>query len=147
MAAGFGRSAQNRWQRFYSPRNLRIVRTVSVFIMRYPVACLLALIFAVARAPAAPTAEPPREWIDPDTGHRVIRLSDEPGTASLYFHQNAYSPDGKKLVVTTPHGISTITLATRAIDEVVSGKVNVIVVGRQSGDVYYSRRQDDGVWI
>jgi len=89
----------------------------------------------------------PREWIDPDTGHRIVRLSDEPGTASLYFHQNAYSPDGKKLVVTTPHGISTITLATRAIEEVVAGRVNVIVVGRKSGDVYYSRREDGAVWI
>jgi len=29
--------------------------------------------------------QPPREWIDPDTGHRVIRLSEEPGSASLYF--------------------------------------------------------------
>ena len=36
-------------------------------------------------------AEPPREWIDPDTGHRVVRLSDEPGSQSLYFHQNAYT--------------------------------------------------------
>ena len=38
----------------------------------------------------------PREWIDPDTGHRVVRLSDEPGSQSLYFHQYAYTPDGKK---------------------------------------------------
>jgi len=60
--------------------------------------------------------------IDPDTGHRVIRLSREDGTASLYFHQNAYSADGKKLVVTNPHGIATIDLATRAIDQVVEGR-------------------------
>src|SRR5689334_5625716 len=38
--------------------------------------------------------EPPTEWIDADTGHRVVRLSKEPGSASLYFHQNAYTPDG-----------------------------------------------------
>ena len=119
--------------------------------MRYPVACLVALSFAAARAlgadAPAPAAEPPREWIDAATGHRVVRLSDEPGTASLYFHQNAYSPDGRKLVVTTPHGISTITLATRAIEEVVVGKVSVIVVGHKSGDVYYSKRAEDGNWI
>ena len=30
---------------------------------------------------AAAQQQPPREWIDPDTGHRVIRLSDEPGSA------------------------------------------------------------------
>lgn len=33
---------------------------------------------------AAPADDPPREWIEPATGHRVIRLSDQPGTASLY---------------------------------------------------------------
>ncbi len=87
--------------------------------------------------------EPPREWIDPDTGHRIIRLSNEPGTLSLYFHQNAYSPDQKKLVVTTPSGISTIDLATHAIDPVVNERVNVMVVGRKSGDVYYSKRDGE----
>lgn len=43
----------------------------------------------------------PTEWIDPDTGHRVIRLSREDGTQSLYFNQNAYTADGKKLIVST----------------------------------------------
>ncbi|MGN6124062.1 MAG: hypothetical protein ACTHOJ_14035 [Sphingomonas oligoaromativorans] len=31
-------------------------------------------------------ADIPREWIDPDTGHRIVRLSDEPGSSSLYFN-------------------------------------------------------------
>jgi oligogalacturonide lyase len=86
---------------------------------------------------SAAAQEPPREWIDPDTGHRVIRLSDEPGSASLYFHQNAYTPDGSKLIITTPTGLSTINLKTRAIEKVVDGRVNVIVTGRKSGDIYY----------
>ena len=97
--------------------------------------------------PALAATEPSREWIDPDTGHRVVRLSDEPGTASLYFNQNAYSPDGKKIVVTTHHGISTIELATRKIEPVVEGEVRVIVVGRKSGDVYFSKWQDGKNWI
>lgn len=83
--------------------------------------------------------EPPREWIDPDTGHRVIRLSDEPGSASLYFHQNAYTPDGEKLIITTPTGLSTINLKTRAIERVVEGRVNVIITGHKTGQVYYVR--------
>lgn len=81
--------------------------------------------------------EIPREWIDPDTGHRVIRLSDEPGSASLYFHQNPYTPDGQKLIITTPTGLSSINLKTRAIEKVVEGRVNVIIVGRKTGQVYY----------
>src|SRR6267378_4460699 len=83
--------------------------------------------------------EIPREWIDPDTGHRVIRLSDEPGSQSLYFHQNAYTPDGEKLIITTPTGLSTINLKTRAIEKVVDGRVNVIITGRKTGNVYYTK--------
>ena len=67
----------------------------------------------------------------------MIRLSREPGSASLYFHQNAYTPDGKKLIITTPSGVSTIDLATHEIQQVVEGKVAVIVAGRKSGDIYY----------
>ena len=62
----------------------------------------LIVLHCFAAAALAQTTEPPREWIDPDTGHRVIRLSDEPGSASLYFHQNPYTPDGQKLIITTP---------------------------------------------
>src|SRR3954462_10297918 len=83
------------------------------------------------------TEPPPREWVDPETGHRVVRLSEEPGSASLYFHQNAYTPDGEKLIITTPTGLSTINLKTRAIERVVEGRVNVIVTGRKTGQIYY----------
>jgi oligogalacturonide lyase len=83
--------------------------------------------------------QPPTEWIDPDTGHKVIRLSTEPGTASLYFHQNAYSADGRKLLVTSPSGLSAIDLQTRAVEKIVEGRVNVIVTGRKTGHIYYTR--------
>ena len=83
--------------------------------------------------------EPPREWIDPDTGHRVVRLSDEPGSQSLYFHQNAYTPDGAKLIIATPTGLATIDLKTRAIEKVVDGRVNLIMTGRKTGQAYYVR--------
>ena len=103
---------------------------------------LLPVLCVALTLPVLAAEEPPREWIDPDTGHRVVRLSDEPGTASLYFTQNAYSPDGKKIVVETRHGISTIDLATRKTESVVEGRGRVIVVGRKSGDVYYSKQED-----
>lgn len=87
----------------------------------------------------AQQAEVPREWIDQDTGHRVVRLSDEPGSQSLYFHQNAYTPDGQKLIITTPTGLSTIDLKTRAIEKIVEGRVGIIIVGKKTGQVYYTR--------
>jgi oligogalacturonide lyase len=90
-------------------------------------------------------AELPTEWIDASTGHRVIRLSREDGTQSLYFNQNAYTADGKKLIVTTAGGgIATITLATREVRPLVAGPVSVLVAGRKTGDVYYTKRPAGG---
>ena len=108
---------------------------------------IFAVLGVALALPVLAAEEPPREWIDPATGHRVVRLSDEPGTASLYFHQHAYSPDGRKIVVTTPKGISTIELATRRIEPVVAGEVRVMVVGPKSGDVYYTKKEEGTAWI
>src|SRR5258708_2492366 len=80
---------------------------------------------------------PEKSWIDPDTGHRIVRLTEEPGSASLYFNQNGYTADGKKMVYTTPNGISVFDLSTHDAKPVVIGRVRVIVTGRKSQNVYY----------
>jgi len=90
-------------------------------------------------APAAWSEEPPVTWIDPDTGHRVVRLTKEKGSASLYFNQNGYTADGKRLVYTTPDGISVLNLETKATRQVVSGRVRMIDAGRKHQRVYYLR--------
>jgi oligogalacturonide lyase len=54
----------------------------------------------------AASAGSPVEWIDPDTGHRVIRLSTEPDSRTLYFHDNSYTPQGDKLIFDTPSGVA-----------------------------------------
>jgi oligogalacturonide lyase len=52
-----------------------------------PLLFLLSLIFAPAQADSGACAPaPPSDWIDPATGHRVIRLSGDGGGSSLYFH-------------------------------------------------------------
>src|SRR5438876_3694795 len=110
------------------------------FISLFPLILIpLSLCFIPRLTQAQGSKEIPREWIDPDTGHRVIRLSDEPGSASLYFHQNPYTPDGQKLIITTPNGLSAINLKTRAIEKIVDGRVGVLIVGRKTGQVYYTR--------
>lgn len=83
--------------------------------------------------------EPPREWIEPETGHRVVRLSNEPGSSSLYFHQYPFSADGKKMVFTTREGLEAVNLETREVERLVDGRVQVLVAGRKTGDVYYVR--------
>lgn len=100
--------------------------------------CLLMLLLAAPLMAQQPTlTEPPLEWIELETGHRVIRLSREAGTASLYFHQNAYTANGDKLVVTTPKGISTIELKTGKIEQIVEGRASSLVIGRKTRQVFY----------
>jgi oligogalacturonide lyase len=82
-------------------------------------------------------ADPPKSWVDADTGHRIVRLTDEPGSASLYFNQNGYTADGLKMVYTTPGGISVLDLKTHETKPVVEGRVRVIVTGRKTQQVYY----------
>lgn len=88
----------------------------------------------------------PKTWIDPDTGHRVVRLTDQPGSASLYFNDNAYTPDGKEMVYTTPDGISVLDLETFKTRPVVNGRVRVVVAGRKSRQVYYIKFDDHALY-
>jgi oligogalacturonide lyase len=107
----------------------------SVFRAGLVASCWLGL-----TAAAWAQGDPPVDWIDAKTGHRVVRLSREPGSASLYFHQYPYSADGKKLIFTAPSGLWTVNLETRELDQVVEGRVETLLTGFKSGDVYYIRR-------
>src|SRR5262249_25589011 len=84
-------------------------------------------------------SDPPTSWVDPDTGHRVVRLTTDPDSASLYFNQHGYTADGKRLVYTTPNGISTLDLTTHQTKQVVTGKVRMIEAGRKTSRLYYVR--------
>jgi oligogalacturonide lyase len=84
-------------------------------------------------------AEPPASWIDSDTGHRVVRLTDEPGSGSLYFNQNGYTAGGKAVIFTSPQGISVLDLATRTAKRVVEGRARVIEAGRKTQTIYYTQ--------
>jgi oligogalacturonide lyase len=113
--------------------------------------CSIALALAalaLLRGPASAAAEtsgasargtPPLEWVEPVTGHRVVRLSTEPGTRSLYFHQNSFTPDGRFVIASSPAGIFAIELATRRNQLIVPGKSTPLFVGRKSGLVYFAR--------
>jgi oligogalacturonide lyase len=97
-----------------------------------------------ANAQSGEPPVPPREWVDPDTDHRVIRLTEDSGGASLYFHQNGYTASGDKLVITTRAGLSAINLKTRKVEPLVEGRASNVVVGRKTRQVFYIK--DDTVY-
>ena len=86
------------------------------------------------------------DWIDPDTGHRVVQLSTEPGSESLYFNLNPFTPDGKRMVISASNGISIVNLETRAVEKIIEGRVHIIMVGRKTGRIYFGETKiADGV--
>jgi len=92
--------------------------------------------------------ELPLSWVDSDTGHRVHRLTREPGSSSLYFNVNAYTPDGRHMVYVTPdRGLGVIELQSFTARPLVPGPVGggpgAVVVGRKTGTVYYFKREND----
>jgi oligogalacturonide lyase len=90
------------------------------------------------------TDEPRTDWIDPDTGHRIIRLSTEPGSQTLYFHDNAYTPDGDKYVFSSPSGIMLIDVTTLGKSppkpELVVPSAGGAYAARRTREIYFSRR-------
>ncbi len=116
---------------------------------------LLLALAAASFAPAAfaqPAATPtppvmdtttPSDWIDPDTGHRIIRLSPEPGSSTLYFHDNSYSPQGDKYIFNSPSGIMMVDISKLGSTP---PKADVAVAGgrgsymaRRTREVYFTR--------
>lgn len=95
------------------------------------------LLLSTVVGAVAQKTEPPREWIDPDTGHRVVRLSDEDGSASFYFHQNGYTADGEKLVFSNSKGLATYNFRTKKIEQIVEGRASSVIVGKKTRKAFY----------
>jgi oligogalacturonide lyase len=97
--------------------------------------CLLAFGIAALTLRAQPA---PRSWVDPETGHRVIQLSEDVNTASLYFTQYAYCASGTKVIMVTREEIMLVTLATGQIEHLYKGSnFRVIQAGAKSGKIYF----------
>jgi oligogalacturonide lyase len=79
----------------------------------------------------------PTEWVDADTGHRVVQLSTEPGSESLYFNLNPFTPDGQRMVITTTNGIAVVNLQTHTVENIIAGRAHIIMVGHKTGQIYF----------
>jgi len=99
---------------------------------------------------------PPLSWVDKDTGHRIHRLTDEPGSSGFYFNVNAYSPDGKLMAYDAPEGIRVLDLTTMKTRLLVANPprpagvtpgtpgwyrsgIRAIVVGRKTNSVFFTK--------
>lgn len=108
---------------------------------------LLAFAFAglLASQLRAATSESslPNDWIDPDTGHRIIRISTEPDSASFYFHQEMFTPQGDKMVFDTPSGIAVADVKALKFGppkiQILVSNVSAIETARRTRDVYFRR--------
>ena len=104
-------------------------------------AVALSLVIYLVASPAARAEdEPPAEWIEPQTGHRVVRLSREPGSASLYFHQ--YALLGRRQEAGYHHAQRDFRQSTwkrETSSRSCAAACAVLVTGRKTGDVYYMR--------
>jgi oligogalacturonide lyase len=97
--------------------------------------CFLSLALALSWSIAG-ADEPPREWVEPATGHRVVRLDDD-GASSFYFHQNGFTATGDKLVLSRRGGLVVLDWKTRKIKPLVEGSAFGVVVGKNTRQVYY----------
>jgi oligogalacturonide lyase len=106
----------------------------------------------VARTSAAesPAGAPlPSDWIDPQTGHRVIRLSPDTGGSTLYFHDHRYTPEGDKMIIRGVGGIGTVDLSTLGQTppkfEMVLPNVNPIATAWRTREAYYIDREGNSL--
>jgi oligogalacturonide lyase len=109
---------------------------------------LAGLLCALSMASTHAPDDPRTDWIDPVTGHRIIRLSIEPGSQSLYFHDNAYSPEGDRYVFSSPSGIMLLDLTTLGRQppkpELAVASAAGAYMARRSREVYFTRRGAGG---
>ncbi len=107
----------------------------------------LAFLLAIFANRCLLAADIPSDWIDPDTWHRIIRLTDDNGGRTLYFHDNSYTPQGDKLIFNTPKGVAVVDITQLGVAppqmKIISQDGNAIMA-RRTREVYVGRSQGGG---
>jgi oligogalacturonide lyase len=83
----------------------------------------------------------PKDWVDGATGHRIVRLTGDAGGSTLYFHDNAFSPEGNTLMFNTPSGIAIVDVAKIGSEglepQIVAPAVRGGYFSRRTREIYY----------
>ncbi len=110
---------------------------------RFRATALLVMELIQSNLPGIAATNSPTDWVDPDTGHRIIRLSDKADSSSLYFHQNSFTPEGDKVIFDTPDGIAAADLTTLGRQppklDIVVPHGRALAVARKTREVYFNR--------
>ncbi|HVU33618.1 MAG TPA: oligogalacturonate lyase family protein [Opitutaceae bacterium] len=121
--------------------------------MRISLTFLLLACLVIPLSAAEPSAREGlrSDWIDPTTGHRIIRLSPDEGGSSLYFHQHSYTPQGDKIVINTRAGVMTVDLTNLGNgpikrELVGPGVRGLIATAWRTREAYYRRWGDNTIY-
>lgn len=106
----------------------------------------ISVIFAISTSPLVlAQGEIIKEWIDSETGHRVIKVTDEPYSTLPYFTSNSVSADKKFMAYSSPKGLHLIdlqTFATRIIVPRSGADLRIVEMGRESSRLYFVIRRE-----
>lgn len=91
------------------------------------------------RFSSSPKETIPKQWIDPISKKTIIRLSETDDSKSLYFHDNAFTHDGRFMIMDTPKGIGLYDFQTHNYSLLIEGAYEVIMVSRRK-PVCYARK-------
>jgi oligogalacturonide lyase len=86
----------------------------------------------------------PLEWVDETTGHKIRRLSDTDNTASLYFHDNGFTQDGRYMVMNSPEGVVLHDFKTGKNKLLIKGFYEVITVSATKNICYVRKLKEAG---
>lgn len=114
---------------------------------------LISATFMLAQSTASPAAAaagamPSNNWVDSYTGHRIFKLTSENDSKSLYFNENAFTPDGKEMIYsahdtkitkTFEQDVYVVDLTTLKSRQLLAAPVSSLIVARKSPTVYFTR--------
>ena len=81
----------------------------------------------------------PKEWTDPLSKRKIIRLSEIDNSKSLYFHDNAFTSDSRYMVMNTPKGIGLYNFEQHRHSLLIEGHYEVIMVS-YTKPICYARK-------